>query len=214
MISKQTIITAAISGVISFGTVMTTLHFTDICNNNTDVEMYQESEPVNDPVDDVNVQPSKYIKSKDVEKLSLIIRKRYSVVDKATADTIARSAIKYESRKGFPSRYDIISVIAVETAFNCSAVSSVGAVGCMQVNPKAWPDINRYDLNNIDKSIKHGVDILTHYHEKNNGSTKHALLSYNAGYTAMIQGRAPIKYVNKFNVELTAFTKLGSQQEM
>ena len=84
----------------------------------------------------------------------------------------------------------------------------------MQVNPKAWPDINRHDLNNIDKSIKHGVDILTHYHEKNNGSKLHTLLSYNAGYTAMIQGRAPIKYFNKFNVEYAAFNKLKSQQEI
>ena len=131
MISKQTIIAAAVSSIISFSTVMATIHLTDICKTDSSIELYDESEPVNDPVDDHPIKPSKTVKYVEVEKLSLIIRKRYSIVNKQTADAIAKSAIKYESKSGFPSRYDIISVIAIETAFKCSSVSSVGAMGCL-----------------------------------------------------------------------------------
>lgn len=140
-------------------------------------------------------------KESSLKILTNAVYKRYqSSVDYQTAREIAAAALRYEDRE-FPSRWDILSVVAIETAFKCSRVSSVGAKGCMQINPVAWPSVPREDLSSVDKSIMHGAQVLRHFYDRTGRDKKKALLAYNAGYRALQEGRVLHKYYTRFEEE-------------
>lgn len=171
------------------------------------IEIIMEGdEPVPDPVSPPESPPKKPAsdKQKAINLVAYSIQKRYkSTVSRETALQIAQAAIKYETRGGFPNRWDIVSVVAIETAFQCNRVSSVGAIGCAQILPRAWPNIPRHELLNIDTNIKHSVNILKEYHSRA-GNVRNALLAYNAGYRAMTEGRVLLKYYDRFLQEKSA----------
>lgn len=138
----------------------------------------------------------------EINKISLTVAKRYSRVPQSEIQKIVKAVLKYGNKEGgFPTRWDILAITAIETAFNCSAVSSIGARGCMQINPLAWPDIPNKAYTAIDENIKYGVNILKYFHERHNGDTKATILTYNVGYAAYTRGNINFKYFTKFSKE-------------
>lgn len=75
----------------------------------------------------------------------------------------------------------VLSVITVESRFNKYAVSSVGAIGLMQIMPfwlkQKKPPSN--DLFDINTNIHLGCSILREYLDRENGNLYYALGRYN-----------------------------------
>lgn len=109
-------------------------------------------------------------------------------MDSLEAELLAVSII-------YASRYLLLDVdreefltklIAIESAFNCSAISEKNAVGLMQVTPKYWvgnaPAVKRKeDLFNPLKNLVAGVYILNHYYEVSGGDIKKTVHLYSGG---------------------------------
>lgn len=75
----------------------------------------------------------------------------------------------------------VMAVIHVESRFDRYAVSSVGAVGLMQVMP-FWPEqlgMKRHELTRIPQNIRMGCAILRFYLRKEKNSVTRALARYN-----------------------------------
>lgn len=77
------------------------------------------------------------------------------------------------------SPYLVVAVIHRESNFDPRAVSSVGAVGLMQVMPRVW-NLSPEKLAEIDYNVEHGTRILRHYIDKH-GSQDKALFHYWGG---------------------------------
>lgn len=142
--------------------------------------------------------------SKETEALVSAIKSRYKQTDVEELLEIVEAAIRYEATdSAFPTRYDILAVVAIESGFNCKAVNKDDH-GCMQINKKYWPHLPREAFHTIDGNIKYGAHILeTHYVKYEKGKT-HALKVYNSGATAVEKGREKPKYVEKFQKEYLA----------
>jgi soluble lytic murein transglycosylase-like protein len=75
----------------------------------------------------------------------------------------------------------IMAVMEIESRFNPWAVSSVGAVGLMQVMP-FWPTelgMKRYQLTQIEANMRMGCAILRFYLQRENNDVRKALARYN-----------------------------------
>jgi len=130
------------------------------------------------------------------------IAERYRI-DRKRAYEIVALAHKHADPT-FPTAHDILSVIGIESSFNPHAVSSLKrdpARGLMQVRPGVW-GIETAELQDIEKQIKYGVDILKGYHNllKNKWKTLHA---YNVGLTKFRKGKRNPEYIEKFKKEHT-----------
>ena len=97
-------------------------------------------------------------------------------------------------------RYDrdpdlILSIMHVESDFEPTIVSSMGAIGLMQIMPQ-WIDVLdiRCDLSTPDCSVRYGLQILGAY-EQLYGSLEMALTAYNRGPGpvdyALMRGKDP-----------------------
>lgn len=84
-----------------------------------------------------------------------------------------------ENNKGFPSAYDILAVMGVESSFN-PAARGPGGLGLMQVNPTVFTTIP--GLADINTNISTGHKILQEYRTIAK-TDAHALVYYNAGPT-------------------------------
>lgn len=71
----------------------------------------------------------------------------------------------------------MLGLIQLESNFNENAVSSIGAYGLMQLNPKYFPK----NLSSAD-NIRHGVEYFARCLETNNYDVLAALRAYNNGY--------------------------------
>lgn len=96
----------------------------------------------------------------------------------------------------FPKKEDVLSVIAIESSFNCKA-ESTSSIGCMQINRKAWR-MERDYLLNVDNNIYEGIRILREYYLIMEGDKRKTLLAYNVGPTAFKKGEFNEKYWIKF----------------
>ncbi len=119
------------------------------------------------------------------------------------SDFIVKTAIKYENHI-FPTRYDILAIIAIESSFNPMAKSKLKtdpAVGLMQVRPKVW-NVNRVDLeSSIDKQIEVGAEILQQYYDLT-GDKVGAIMAYNVGITSYKSGKKNRHYLKKYQQEV------------
>jgi hypothetical protein len=100
----------------------------------------------------------------------------------------------------------LLALIAVESSFNKSAISSVGAIGPAQVIPEYWNSLG-YDLNNPSENIMAGAEILYLYKEEC-GSWRCALAAYNVGITNYTLGKqvgAQQRYLAKIQNQLSKF---------
>lgn len=77
----------------------------------------------------------------------------------------------------------VLSVMFVESEFNPKAVSSVGAVGLMQVMPLWKKVLEVEDLSHPETSIHAGVQILQHYQQLYENDVALMLTAYNRGPT-------------------------------
>jgi len=114
---------------------------------------------------------------------------------------VSKAAYKWGKHYAI-SPYLIMSVAHRESNFNPRAVSSVGAIGIMQIMPKVW-GLNPYKLEDIDYNVQHGARILKHYQDRY-GSTDRLLFHYWGGNNDRHGYGYPSKVLGSkyFNVEV------------
>ncbi len=135
----------------------------------------------------------------NAEILAERVGKVFNKIPSEEIRLIVNSAIKHESKEGeFPSRYDILAVIAVESGFNCKAKNGKDS-GCMQINRGHWPSFPEEAFRDIDENIRYGAYLLESYFQKNNGDINVALKIYNSGETAVRNNREKPGYSEKFD---------------
>lgn len=101
----------------------------------------------------------------------------------------------YEASREYDVPADVIlAVIATESSYNKDAISSVGALGLMQVRPEYWGD--QFDL--YENNIRAGAYILAKYRDRC-GGYKCMLHSYNVGITGYMRGSRNQDYLDKVN---------------
>ena len=92
------------------------------------------------------------------------------------------NAVDYEARRAGLEPALVLGVIYVESRFNPSASSPVGARGLMQVMPfwaKTIGDGNAKNLYHMRINVRFGCVILRHYLDRENGDVVRALARYN-----------------------------------
>lgn len=118
-------------------------------------------------------------------------------VDKEEAATIVKVA-EEKAYPDFPTKKDILSIIAIESSFNKRANSGI-SLGLMQINFLA--NRKRFkkksDLFDIEKNIEIGVGLLREYYEQL-GSRKKAIQAYNVGIGNFLSGLCNRSYLHKF----------------
>lgn len=117
-----------------------------------------------------------------------------SRVSNQTARQIA-SAIYHAARRYERDPDLILSIMSVESGFDPTIVSHMGAIGLMQIMPQ-WIEVLdiRCDLNNPECNIRYGLQILGAY-EQLYGKLEMALTAYNRGPGpvdyALMRGKDP-----------------------
>lgn len=105
-------------------------------------------------------------------------------IDNSAAAYIVTEAVEAGTKHGIDPRL-LLSIIAVESSFNPYAKSSAGAIGLVQVLPKAHKDkiavINEHGEHPIEttSNITLGAEILAEYLRWKKGSVRGALQQYN-----------------------------------
>lgn len=144
------------------------------------------------------------VTSYDASDLATAIKKRYPRVSTRDAQSIANAAILYE-HPVFPNRLDIISIIAVESKFQCRAANR-GSYGCMQLKKSVWRrEVPSAAFTDPHTNIKYGIKIVRDYYVNLNQNPRAAIIAYNIGIESYKAGRRKPSYFNRYNKELTAF---------
>jgi soluble lytic murein transglycosylase-like protein len=115
-------------------------------------------------------------------------------LDSDLARTIAANVLRYATLYGKDPNL-VLAIINVESGFDPKAVSSVGAVGLMQVMPHWKRILGIHDeLRDPETSIRYGLQILGFY-EQMYHDPETVLTAYNRGPgpvdEALMQGRSP-----------------------
>lgn len=124
------------------------------------------------------------IKKKDVSITPLILQLRPQL-DPTIAKEINNAIIKYSREYRLPPTF-VLHLMKRESNFDVLAKSKLGAVGLMQVMPKAHKDkmkkigITNGDLYHIDNNVRLGCWILREYFDLT-GSIEEALKKYVGG---------------------------------
>lgn len=148
--------------------------------------------------------------SYNAEELALSIIKLYPRTSLEDARRISSSSIKFEDPI-FPTRLDIISIIAVESKFNCRAVSG-GNYGCMQINRRVWRTTFKSEVfTRTENNINAGSIILRKYHNSLN-TRDSTIIAYNIGITAYQRGVRNLRYLTKVNTEYNNFKDILTQR--
>jgi soluble lytic murein transglycosylase-like protein len=118
----------------------------------------------------------------NIDDMKAYIQARYSKVPEELAELIAikTNALAKKHDVDFSL---VVGLMEVESSYNPFAVSSVGAVGLLQVMPKVWSKTYHIekatDLHGVEKGISVGIRVLKHYIDKNKGGLSKALQDYN-----------------------------------
>lgn len=168
----------------------------------------QQQQTTAEILDHINNQQQEH--TDDVKKQQWLAQRivmRYTSTDYDLAAQITQAAFKYQDAV-FPKADDIIAIIAIESIFNPKAKSNLKhdpAKGLMQIRHGVWKDkINVDNMNRIESQIKHGSEILAHYYRVVDDKNK-AIMAYNVGLTAALNGRTNPKYLAKYKREMQAF---------
>lgn len=105
------------------------------------------------------------------------------IKDPAERFRILRLVHREATKAGLPADL-VLAVIQIESAFDPYAVSSVGAMGMMQVMPFWKKEIGRENDNLIDleTNLRYGCTILKYYIDKEQGRWAEGLARYNGSY--------------------------------
>ena len=107
------------------------------------------------------------------------------------------------ARADFPSRNDILAIIAVESSFNPRASHS-GSKGLMQIQLSSHRDKlrgkNPYD---VDDNVTIGAAILEEYYTQLDKNRRAAVLAYNAGIGSYLRKRYVERYHAMFQKALS-----------
>ena len=139
------------------------------------------------------------VKKKDVSITPLIMELRPQL-DPTIAKEINTAIIKYSREYRLPPTF-ILHLMKRESNFDTLARSKVGAVGLMQVMPKAHKDkmkkigITNGDLYHIDNNVRLGCWILREYFNQT-GSIEKALKKYVGGNHATYANDILIGFTN------------------
>ena len=105
----------------------------------------------------------------------------------------------------FPKREDILAIIGIESTHKNGLVSHAGAMGLMQVDPKAWElDPNKLKVDK-DYNVKNGAALLKKLHDKYKNKET-AIKAYNIGIGSIARGirqGAGERYFTKYKTELS-----------
>ncbi len=125
----------------------------------------------------------------DKQALSQHIAKTYRVKPQL-ATNIVQTVYAYTDSTDFPSPVLVLAVMATESSFRPDVVSTVGALGLMQVKPVHNPGTT------IEDNILTGIWVLQKYRMRVDTDVG-AIMAYNIGITAFKSGRTNDKYVDK-----------------
>lgn len=118
------------------------------------------------------------------------------------------AAATNSARGVFPTRDDILAIIAVESGFNPQAHYK-GSFGLMQVqmasHGKAMKGRNPH---NVEDNVKVGTDILYEYYLALGCDKRAAILAYNAGIGSYLMRRYRPQYYMKYRQQLTAIQEM------
>lgn len=107
-------------------------------------------------------------------------------------------AAEQNAYSDFPSRNDILAIIAVESSFNPKA-SHKGSKGLMQVHESAHKDKTKgKSLFNIEVNIAIGASILREYFLALGKNKKSAVLANNSGIGNYLRRKFKLEYYKKF----------------
>ncbi len=115
------------------------------------------------------------------------ISKEYKVDVGKVSYLVAR--VEDETKKDFPSKIDVLSIIAIESRFKTDATSNKGAKGWMQIRYKKVA--NEYE------NILAGIELLTTY-RRLLGSERAAIQAYNVGIKNYRDGMRNEKYYQNY----------------
>jgi hypothetical protein len=130
------------------------------------------------------------------KKIALLISEKYKVTLKD-----AHAAVYYASKytdESFPTKKDVLAIIAVESGFRSKAKSKTG-VGYMQI-------FYRKTKSDADNVVA-GVDLLREYY-KILKTERAAILAYNSGIGKYKKKRYTVVYYKKFLKERMAIQLL------
>lgn len=158
--------------------------------------------------DEVQQQIEQDMQEEEAKKLQThyikTVAKRFKK-DEKFVTKVVHAVVKYE-RESFPKAADLIAIIGVESSWNKNAVSNLKkdpAVGLTQIRPKAWSHkIPPGDLKTVDDQVRWSAYILHHYY-KRTGSVEDAVIAYNIGLRARMEGRTNQNYLMKYQREKT-----------
>ncbi len=98
--------------------------------------------------------------------------------------------VEEETTEAFPSKLDVLSIMAIESRFKASALNNSGAKGLMQI---------KYKIVNTDhENILAGIDLLITY-KKLLGTEKAAIIAYNVGIGNYRDGVRNFKYYENYD---------------
>jgi hypothetical protein len=122
------------------------------------------------------------------------------------SDRIVKAADR-NAYSDFPSRNDILAIIAVESSLNPSA-SNRGNEGLMQIRKKSHlSKLLGRNLYNIEVNIEIGSAVLREYFLQLK-SKKAAVLAYNVGIGNYIRKRIRMEYYLKYSKHLKIISKM------
>jgi uncharacterized lipoprotein YajG len=128
-------------------------------------------------------------------------------INKQLAQKIVAIA-RQNAQPVFPKTQDILAIIGVESSFRPNVKSKLRhdpAYGLMQVRPGVWRKrIDPKSLQTIEGQIQAGVAVLSHYYTLTHTKTG-AVMAYNVGITAYLNGRKNWRYVYKYHLQLKHF---------
>jgi soluble lytic murein transglycosylase len=145
---------------------------------------------LNSPKNEKVVVVNENLKSKQertrLKLEDIVATSHYSTMTEEKTDNIAHAVVKYSERYGVPTNL-ILATMTVESAFDPTAVSPVGAMGLLQVMPRTADEIAKelrveeFNLTNIDTNIRFGTYYLHKMLKTFDGDTEKAIRAYNTG---------------------------------
>jgi hypothetical protein len=118
------------------------------------------------------------------------------------------AAATNSAHEGFPSRDDILAIIAVESGFNPQARYK-GSHGLMQVQMSSHrKDLQGRSISGVEYNVALGSDILYGYYMALGCDKRGAVLAYNAGIGSYLMHHYKPKYYVRYRQQLAVIKEI------